>query len=51
MDSRAMTNHRVPSGFFGIRDFPYFNLGILDLKVKSGRDSGLKVSREVGCQK
>ena len=27
------------------------NLGIWDFKAKSERNSGLKVSREVGCQK
>ena len=27
------------------------NLGIRDFQAKSGRDSGLKVSQEVGCQK
>ena len=38
-----MTILRVTNRFFGIRDFPYLNLGIRDLKAKSGRDSGLKV--------
>ena len=33
-----------------MRDFPYLGLGIRDFKAKSGRDSGLKVSREAGCQ-
>ena len=42
---------RVPSRFFGIREFLYFNRGIRDFKGKSGRDSGLKVSRMVGCKK
>ena len=42
---------RVPSRFFGIREFLYFNRGIRDFKGKSGRDSGLKVSRKVGCKK
>ena len=41
---------RVSIRFFGIRDFHNLNLGIWDFKAKSGRDSGLKVSWEVGCQ-
>ena len=42
---------RVSIRFFGMRDFHNLKLGIWDFKVKSGRDSGLKVSREVGCPK
>ena len=38
---------KVPSRFFGIRDFPYLKLGIRDCKAKSGRDSGLKVCARV----
>ena len=38
---------RVFNRFFGIRYFPYLNLGIRDFKAKSGGDSGLKVSLEV----
>ena len=37
-------NRGVPSGFFGIRDFPSLKLGIRNFKAKSGpRDAGLKV--------
>ena len=42
---------RVSIRFFGMRDFHNLNLGIWDFKVKSGQDSGLKVSWEVGCPK
>ena len=42
---------RVSIRFFGMRDFHNLNLGIWDFKVKAGRDSELKVSREVGCTK
>ena len=41
----------VANRFFSILDFSYLNLGIRDFKAKSGRDLGLKVSREVGYQK
>lgn len=41
----------VFNGSFGIRDFSCLNLGIRDFKEKSGRDSGLKLSREVACRK
>ena len=34
-----------------MRDFPYLRLGIRDLKVKSGRDSGLKVCAGGGVPK
>ena len=36
---------------FGVRDFSCLNLGIRDFKEKSGRDLGLKLSREVACRK
>ena len=35
----------------GIRDFSCLNLGIRDFNEKSGRHSGLKLSREVACRK
>ena len=31
-----------PHRFFGIRDSPYFKVGIRDLKAYWGRDSGMK---------
>ena len=40
-----------PVGFCGIRDLPHLKLGIWGFKAKSGRDSGLKYAREVGCLK
>ena len=30
-----MTYHRVPNGFFGNRNFPYFNLGIRKGKIRA----------------
>ena len=42
---------RVPSRFFGIRDFHYLKLGIRDLKEKSGRVSRLKVCTGGGMPK
>ena len=36
---------------FGVREFSCLSLGIRDFKEKSGRDSGLKLSREVACRK
>ena len=42
---------RVSIRFFGMRYFHNLTLGIWDFKEKSGRDSGLKVSRKVGCLK
>ena len=44
------TLHLYPR-FFGIWDFPYFKLGVRDLKAKSGRDSGLKVCAGGGIPK
>ena len=38
---------RVLNRFYGIRDFPYLKLGIRDLRAKSRRDSGLKLSGRV----
>ena len=35
----------------GIRDFSCLNLGIRNFNEKSGRHSGLKLSREVACRK
>ena len=43
--------YKGPSGFFGIRDFPYLKRGIQDFKAKSGRDSGLKVRAGDGMPK
>ena len=42
---------RVPSEFFGMRDFPYLRRGIREFKAKSGRDSGLKVCAGGGVPK
>ena len=42
---------RIPSRVFGIRDFPYLKLEIRDMKVKCGRDSGLKVRAQGGMPK
>ena len=42
---------RATNRFFEIRDFPYLKLGIRDFKVKSGRDSGLKVYTRGGMPK
>ena len=38
---------RVLNRFYGIRDFPYLKFGIRDLRAKSRRDSGLKLSGQV----
>ena len=42
---------RVPNRFLGTRDLPYLNLGIQDLKAKSGRVSGLKLCAGGGMPK
>ena len=41
----------VPSRFFEMHDLPSFKAGIRDFKAIWGQDSGLKVLRDVGCQK
>ena len=48
---RETDHKRVPNKFYGIRDFPYVKLGILDFKANPGKIVDWKCARELECLK